>query len=149
MSLKSFLTKIWKEIRNLFADIPVELKTAIHMGVIVAENIKTFINSPATDIITALIPGDADDKIKDTLRSKIPLILSELKLADDCQNITDPAELITCAVNTLQNLEGDVKSSFLHAISILAAQAVADRQLTWSDGVYLLEWYYQHKYKAD
>ncbi len=149
MSLKSFLTKIWKEIKNLFAGIPAELKTAIHIGVTVAENIKTFVNSPTADIITALIPGDIDDSIKNILRSKLPLILSELKLAEACQNINDPAQLTTCAVNTLQSLEGDIKSSFLHTISILVAEVTADGQLTWSDGVYLLEWYYKHKYKTD
>jgi uncharacterized protein len=70
-------------------------------------------------------------------------------LADDCQNITDPAQLTTCAIKALQSLDGNIKSSFLHAISILVAEVAADGQLTWSDGVYLLEWYYQHKYKAD
>lgn len=149
MSLKSFLSKIWNEIKNLFASIPVELKTAIHIGVIVAENIKTFVDSPAADILTTLIPGDIDDKIKDVLRSKIPLILSELKLVDDCQNITDPTQLTTCAIKALQGLDGNIKSSFLHTISILVAEVATDGQLTWSDGVYLSEWYYQHKYKAD
>ncbi|MBC7399882.1 MAG: hypothetical protein H7289_08045 [Mucilaginibacter sp.] len=149
MSLKSFLSKIWNEIKNLFASIPVELKTAIHIGVIAAENIKTFVDSPAADILTTLIPGDIDDKIKDVLRSKIPLILSELKLVDDCQNITDPTQLTTCAIKALQGLDGNIKSSFLHTISILVAEVATDGQLTWSDGVYLSEWYYQHKYKAD
>ncbi len=47
-----------------------------------------------------------------------------------------------------KSLDGDIKSSFLHTISILVAEAAADGKLTWSDGVYLLEWYYQHKYKS-
>ena len=40
MSLTSLLTKIWDEIKSLFEGIPAELKTAIHIGVIVTENIK-------------------------------------------------------------------------------------------------------------
>jgi hypothetical protein len=148
MNLKSFLSKIWNEIKNLFAGIPAELKTAIHIGVIVAENVKTFIDSPAADILTALIPGDVDDKIKDLLRAKIPVILSELKLADSCQNITDPAQLTTCAVKVIQGLDGDIKSAFLHNLSILVAGVASDGTLSWSDGVYLMEWYYQHQYKA-
>jgi hypothetical protein len=148
MSLKSFLSKIWNEIKNLFAGIPAELKTAIHIGVIVAENVKTFIDSPAADVLTAIIPGDVDDKIKDLLRAKIPLILSELKLADSCQNITDPSQLTICAVKVIQGLDGNIKSAFLHNFSILVAQTSADGTLSWSDGVYLLEWYYQHQYKT-
>jgi hypothetical protein len=115
---------------------------------VVAENIKTFVDSPATDIITALIPGTIDDKIKDLLRSKLPSILSELKLAESCHSSANATQLTTCAVNAVQALQGDVKSAFLHNLSILVAQAISDGKLTWSDGVYLSEWYYQQKYKA-
>jgi hypothetical protein len=147
MNLKSLLAKIWNSIKNLFSGIPADLKSAIHIGVVIAENIKLFIDSPGADILTAIIPGNVDDKIKDLLRSKLPLILSELKLADSCHDVTDPAQLTTCAVNAIQDLNGSVKSAFLHNLSILVAQIASDGKLTWSDGVYLLEWYYQHKYK--
>ncbi|MES2428929.1 MAG: hypothetical protein V4560_18255 [Bacteroidota bacterium] len=148
MSLQTFLAKIWNGIKKLFTSIPTELKTAIHIGVMVTENIKSFIDSPTVDILTAIIPGDVDDRIKDILRSKLPLILSELKLADSCSEITDPAQLTNCAIKLIQSLDGDIKRSFLHTISILVAEAAADGKLSWSDGVYLLEWYYQHKYKS-
>jgi hypothetical protein len=148
MSLKSLLKKILNSIKKLFTDIPAELKSAIHIGVVIAENVKLFIDSPAADVLTAIIPGSIDDKIKDLLRSKLPLILSELKLVDNCVGITDPVQLTRCGINAIQNLNGDIKSAFLHNLSILIAKATADDQLSWSDGVYLLEWYYQHKYKS-
>ena len=148
MSLTSFLTKIWNQIKALFDGIPAELKTAIHIGVEVTENIKTFVDSPAADILTAIIPGDIDDEVKNWLRAKLPTILTELKLADSCGQLTDPAEITACAVKVLQGLDGSVKSAFLHNLSILVAQVAADGKLTWSDGVYILEWYYTHEFKA-
>ena len=148
MSLKSFLSKIWNEIKALFDGIPAELKTAIHIGVVVAENVKTFVDSPAADILTAVIPGNIDDEVKNWLRAKLPPILTELKLADSCGQLTDPAEITKCAVQVLQGLDKDVQDAFLHSLSILIAQVVSDGQLSWSDGVYLLEWYYQHEFKA-
>ena len=148
MSLQSFLTKIWNQIKALFDGIPSELKTAIHIGVAVTENIKTFVNSPAADILTTIIPGDIDDKVKSWLRAKLPNILTELKLADSCGSLTDPSEITACAVKVLQGLDGDIKSAFLHNISILVATIAADSKLSWSDGVYILEWYYQHEFKA-
>jgi len=147
MSLKSFLAKIWALIKSLFDDMPAKLKTAIHIGVVVTENIKKFTDSPGADILTAIIPGDIDDEIKLLLRQKLPVVLAELKLADNCGNITDPEAILSCAVKVLQDLDGDVKSAFLHNLSIMMAQAAADGKLTWSDGVYLLQWYYQHQYK--
>lgn len=147
MSLQTFLSRIWNEIKLLFDRVPAELKTAIHIGVTVTEQIKNFVDSPAAYILTALIPGDIDDKIKELLRAKLPGILTELKLADSCGTLTDPAAITACAVKVLQRLDGDIKSAFLHNISILIAKIAADNKLTWSEGVYLLEWYYEHKYK--
>jgi hypothetical protein len=148
MSLQSFLTKIWGQVKALFDGIPSELKIAIHIGVLITENVKNFVDSPAADVLTAIIPGDIDDKIKDWLRAKLPTILTELKLADSCSGLTDPNAITACAIKVLQGLDGDIKSAFLHNLSILIAQVAADGKLTWSDGVYILEWYYQHEYKA-
>jgi hypothetical protein len=147
MSLQSFLSKIWAEIKSLFQGIPSELKTAIHIGVVVTQNIKTFADSPAADVFTAIIPGDIDDEIKNWLRAKLPAILTELKLADTCSQLTDPSGITECAIKVLQGLDSDVQSAFLHSLSVLIAQVAADGKLTWSDGVYLLQWYYEHEYK--
>lgn len=148
MSLTTFLSKIWAEVKGLFNNISPELKTAINIGVIVTQNIKSFVDSPAADILTAIIPGELDDDLKILLRAKLPEILTELKLADSCGSLTDPAEITACAVKVLQALDGDISSSFLHSLSILVAEVASDGKLTWSDGVYLLEWYYQHEYKV-
>src|ERR1700744_5421237 len=148
MSLQTYLSKIWAEVKALFDGIPAELKTAIHIGVIVTENIKTFVDSPAADVLTAIIPGDVDNKIKNWLRAKLPAILTELKLADSCGSLTDPAAITDCAVKVLQGLDGDVQSAFLHNLSVLIAEVAADGKLTWGDGVYILQWYYQHEYKT-
>lgn len=148
MSLKSFLSKIWNEIKALFDGIPAELKTAIHIGVEVAENVKTFVDSPAADILTAIIPGNIDDEVKSWLRAKLPPILTELKLADSCGQLTDPGDITKCAVRVLQGLDKNIQNAFLHNLSILIAQVAADGQLSWSDGVYILQWYYEHEFKA-
>ena len=148
MSLQTFLTKIWNGIKALFDGIPAELKTAIHIGVEVTESIKTFVDSPAADILTAIISGNIDDEVKSWLRAKLPTILSELKLADSCGQLTDRAEITKCAVQVLQSLDKNIQNAFLHNLSILVAEVASDGKLTWSDGVYLLEWYYQHEFKA-
>jgi len=149
MSLKSFLSKICGEVKSLFDGIPDELKIAIHISVIITENIKSFVDSPAADILTAIIPGDLDDELINLLRAKLPAILTELKLADSCGSLTDPSQITSCAVSVLQGLDGDIKSAFLHNLSILIAQVAANGNLTWSDGVYILEWYYQNEYKTE
>ncbi|MDB5287003.1 MAG: hypothetical protein JWR05_1952 [Mucilaginibacter sp.] len=148
MSLKSFLTGIWNTIRSLFNSFPVSLKTAVHIGVTVTENIKQFVDSPLADVLTAIIPGEVDDKLKQVLRNGIPALLINLKLADKCAFSTDAQEITRCAINILQNLDGEIKSAFLHNLSVLISQLAADGKLSWSDGVCIVEWYYQHQYKT-
>ncbi|MEB0262669.1 MULTISPECIES: hypothetical protein [unclassified Mucilaginibacter] len=147
MSIKSFLTKIWGTIQSLFNSIPSEIQSAVHIAVMLTENIKKFIDSPIADVLTAIIPGDIDDKIKQSLRSGLPVILSNLKLADECGNLSDPEEITKCAINTLQKLDGGLKSVYLHALSVLLTQITADGKLSWSDGVCVVEWYYKNKFK--
>lgn len=148
MSLQSLLAKIINEVKNLFSHMPSELQLAVHVGVTVAENLKSFVNSPAADILTAIIPGTLDDSIVAALRTALPKILIELKLVDSTYNLTDPAQITEAAMKVLQDMDGDIKSAFLHDISILIAQVTADGKLTWSDAVYLLEWYYKNKYQV-
>ncbi len=147
MSIKTFINKIWDEVKSLFDSFPAEIKTAIHIGVVVTENIKNFVDSPTADVLTALIPGDIDDQMKNWLRAKLPTVLTELKLADSCSTLTDPEQITACAIKVLQGLDGDIKSAFLHNLSIFIAQIAADGKLTWSDGVSILQWYYQNEYK--
>lgn len=148
MSLKSILSKIWSEIQSIFSGFPAELKLAVHIGVEVTEAIKNFADSPAADVLTAIIPGDIDNEIKNWLRAKLPGILTELKLADSCGSLTDPQQITLCAIQVLQGLNGDIKNAFLHDLSIMIAQVASDGKLTWSDSIMILEWYYQHEFKG-
>lgn len=149
MSFKplKFLKGIIKGIGKIFDKFPKAVKAAIHVGVIVTDAIRKFTDSQAADILTAIIPGDLDDKIKNKLREALPKIFIELKLAEQCSGLTDPNEIVQCGIKTLQQIEGDFQSAFLHDLSILIAQVAADGDLDWKDAVYVLQWYYDNVHK--
>lgn len=144
MSLGKFLKKIWTGIKKLFDGLTPKLQSAIHIGVTIVEKIKNFVAGPGADVLTIIIPGDLDDKIKEKLREMLPKIFTELKLVEQCAGETDPNKIVECGINTLQQISGDFQSAFLHDLSILIAQVAADGKLTWSDAVFILEWYYKH-----
>jgi hypothetical protein len=148
IQIPKWLIKIWKAIQQLFNGIPAHLKKAIHTGVTVTENIKNFVDSPVADIITALIPGETDNQVKEALRKALPVILVQLRLADQCSTASSPDQITACAIKTLQSLTGNLKSASLHSLSVLIAQVAADGKLTWEEGAYIMEWYYQHRYKS-
>ena len=134
MSLGTFIHKIWLGVKKLFAGLKPELKEAIRIGVVVVDAIKAFVDSPEADVLTAIIPGDIDDKIKLKLRELLPRIVTEMKLADRCGQLTDPNAILKCAIETLQTIEGDwisdsAKKNFYDSLTIIITQITTDNKL--------------------
>ena len=148
MSIFSFIAGLWSAIQKLWKKFPAELKTAVHIGISVVENIKAFIDSPVADILTAIIPGDLDDKMKENLRRALPVWLQALRLADDTFSLKDPQAIMETALQSIRELDPVISAGVYHQLSILIAQVAADGKLTWSDGVVVLEYVYKNEYKA-
>jgi hypothetical protein len=150
MSLKSFLSQICAGIKSLFEKLPGELQLAAQIAVTVTQIIKTVTNQPVAGIITTLIPCDIDDKIKTWLNRQLPGILTSLRLVEAVSESKDPDEITAAAIKTIQAMDKNIQSAFLHDLGVLIAQEVAKAQnssLSWSDGIFIIEWYYQHKLK--
>jgi hypothetical protein len=153
MSLKSFFQKLFGGLKHVFNGLDQPLKDALRIGVEVVDKLKTLVDSPGADLLTAIIPGTIDDVIKERLRVFLPKILIELKLVENCASQTDPNVIIQCAVDTLQRLTGDwvkdgSKKNFLDSLAVLVAQCAADGKFDWDDVKYLTKWYYDHIYKG-
>ncbi|WP_342645001.1 hypothetical protein [Mucilaginibacter sp. CSA2-8R] len=146
--MKKFLSNLWKGIQAFFTGIHPDLQDAIHTGVVITEAIKNFVDSPFADALTSLTKTTVDDKLKQALRLALPKILLQLKLAEAVAGQDDPQVITASAIKALQSLDGNIKSAMLHNLSILIAQVAADGKLSWSDGAYVLEWYYKQKFKA-
>ncbi|WP_374951118.1 hypothetical protein [Mucilaginibacter sp.] len=148
MSIKNFVVKLWTNIKLLFGNFPASVKSAVYLGVVITENIKLFVDSPMADICTAIIPGQTDDRLKDLLRTALPKIVTSLKLIDNSIVATTPQQALKIAVLNLQTLDNNIKNAFLHTIAVMVSEIASDGKLSWSDGIYLVEWYYQQQFKA-
>lgn len=84
---------------KLFKKIPHSLKEKIIIGIVIVENIKKFIESPAADFLTAIIPGDLDDKIKDKLRFILPVIWERYNLANQTKLKAEASHIIATNIN--------------------------------------------------
>lgn len=80
-SFAKWIKKIWKR------SVPDEIKPEVTLIVEIVERIKTFVDSRAIEFITAVIPGDKDDKAVAWLRNLLRDITFEYGLDD-----TPPAE---------------------------------------------------------
>ena len=145
MSLKSFFKKITSFFSKLFHSLLPELKEAVKFGVVLVNKIKEFdaAHPEVADVLTAIIPGDWDDKLKERVRAELPKILVELKLVDSTLGLSDN-EIVLAGIKALTELSARAKAPFLNSLSQLIAQVAADGKLDWDDVVYLEKWVYDH-----
>lgn len=148
MSLGSFLKGLWQGIENLFSKIPVETKAAVHTAVVVTEAIDKVAENPLTVTLASLIPDGIGTEVETILQATLPKTLVELKLVDAADQSGSPDQIVAAGVAAFQALDPSVKPALLHSISLLLTQALADGKLTWSDAVYVVQWYYENMYKA-
>mgnify|MGYP001278526459 CR=1 FL=1 len=92
--LKKFTT--W--IVSFLKKVDDQLKIILPIGISVVEKIKTFVDSPTADIVTAIIPGEVDDNIKTLLRSILPKILLDLRNWKELDDITDQEEKLKAII---------------------------------------------------
>lgn len=78
--LDLFIKKFPDFISGLFKKIPKKLADQILVFVKVAENIENYVPDGAIDFLTAVIPGDTDDKFAAWLRKVLPGVLKTLEV---------------------------------------------------------------------
>jgi hypothetical protein len=146
MSVISFLRNLWRGFAGLFNRVEDFVKEHIHASVIVVENIKSFIENPAIDFLTTVIPGDIDDAIKRKLREALPRVLLALQIVQDCAELEDP-ERLHCILQKIVEATDDQKDLIYHNIAVLLLKYTSDGDFSISDGIGLIEWYYRNKVK--
>lgn len=141
MSLGSFFKKLWASIEKAFSNIGRESRVIISVSVNVVENLKKFVDSPAADIITALIPGNVDDTIKQRLRIILPQILTILKGFSVDEQLSN--EQLKSVVVELNEAHPDVKKIMYHGIAALVTEklsAQTSAPVAWMDAIPLVEY---------
>lgn len=147
MSLKTIINAIGKFFSKIWKSLSPTLKNAVHIGVTITEAIKNYdaANPGTIDLLTKIIPGDLDDKLKEKIRTNLPDVMLQLRLVDTSLNLTDPAEIVAAAIDMLNKMGGIYRKQALNDLSIAIANVAADGKLNWDDAVYILKYYYDHK----
>lgn len=147
MSLKNFLRHLWQSIKNLFDKVENEVKKDVVIAISVVQQIKTVVDSPVADVVTALIPGDVDDLIKEQLRQWLPKIILQLALVQSISNIEDENAQLQAILDKIKLSSDETKSAFYHSLASLILQKLSDGKLSWTDAVAISEYYYQNHVK--
>lgn len=106
--LTLFISNFPAFIDRLFKKIPAKLSKEVQLIINVVNVIKLYVDSELADVITAAIPSDVDDKIKEWLRKALPVILKELNMVKDGKVIL--------------SVESDIKGAQLRSIASVLTQ---------------------------
>jgi hypothetical protein len=144
-----WLQGIWIGISKMFHKLEKETKVLLPAVVKVVNEIKKIVDGPAADIITAIIPGDIDDKIKDKLREILPVAILKLNIIASINGIEDTNEKLKAILSAINLSPDETKNIYYHGLGALILEELSDGKFSWSDATVALEYYYAHIYKAE
>lgn len=143
MAKKGFFARVWAAIKRVFISAGEVATKVVPLAIAVVEKVKTFVDGPAGDVITALIPGEADDRARDLLRVWLPKLLTGLALVpyDDHDLYND--DTIVEAIRKINAAPADVRKAFYHGLAALLVEILSDGKVDWSEAVALKEYVYK------
>lgn len=101
------------KIRGVLNLIPHHIREYASHSLHVTTVIKKALESPVADIITAIIPTNIDDKVKESLLAAINKAMPYLMVVDICKDETDTEKLVMCWIQQIKFLPKDVQNALL------------------------------------
>jgi len=93
-----WLKKIIARLKTAILKIDIQMKIILPIGISVVEKVKAFVDSPLADVVTAIIPGEFDDRLKNILRTFLPNALLQLRNWKELEDITDQEEKLKAII---------------------------------------------------
>lgn len=115
-----------------------ELKKTAELSNDLINKVRLWLQSPLGDIITFVIPGDADNKFKEKAVAVLTKFTHQTALLMGCfESKKTVGEQLLCVYSKVVGLgEEDKVKSFWHEMAIVVVKALADGQLTFSEAIY-------------
>lgn len=145
MSLKTFLSRIFKTIGQLFRSLTQEAKVLVPKAYIVLENIKSFVDSGEADALVHLTKGITDDKALAVLREWLPRLLSVLFDVEEITSIADPNERMKAILLKIHVGDDDAKKVWYRGLVSLILEKLSDGEFDSADAAAVMEYYFRHK----
>ena len=155
MKMKNYLKKVGELISKLWTRADAVIDKVTPIAIKVVEEIKK-VNECATgdiieQIVTAIIPGEKDNLTLALLRKNLyvilPKVLLQLNMVQAISSIEDPNEQFRAIINSINFVSNEGKNAYYHILCAKIIEALSDQKLTWSESVYIAEYYYNNIYE--
>jgi hypothetical protein len=139
-----FCTKMKSQLKALLREFDNYVDTHIDTALKITTALKNILSSPTADIITAIIPGDIDNVIRQQLIAVLGKAVEVLTIADGCKQYTDLNDKLNCFVTQLKQRDPQLQDAILQKLASLLTSGLDGQRLKQS--VYDL--YTQAKFTA-
>lgn len=129
-------------LRGLLTVIPAKVKIIVSESLQVTTAIKNILNNPVADVITAIIPGDWDDKLKATVLEAIEKVLPELMAVDACKHHTELLPMLECWIDQVRAMPKHLQNATLAKLAALLAAIRDTRGLKQNEYDYYVQLLY-------
>jgi hypothetical protein len=154
MKLKNLLATIWTFIAKLWKSVDTLIEKITPIAVNIVNEIKKINESTTGDIVemilSAAIPGTADDKIITLIRSRLktilPKIILSLNISESIAKIEDPNEQLKAIITAINLSPNKAKNVYYHGLCTMIVDAVSDGKVTWSESILISEYYFKNIY---
>jgi hypothetical protein len=112
-----FCSKFKAAIKKLLNQYDSFLEAHVEAALSITTGIKKVIGSPVVDLLTAIIPGNLDDTIKDKLRIILDKAVLALSVIEQCKSATDAESRLKCFVMHLSQMEPQLRDAILQKLA--------------------------------
>ena len=137
-------TKMKGQIKALLRDFDNYVDDHIDTALKITTALKNLLSSPVADVLTAIIPGDIDNTIKEDLVAALGKAIEVLTIADSCKQHTDVNALLACFIQQVQQRDPQLQDAILQKLASLLAGHLDGQRLKQN----LYDLYTQGKYAA-
>lgn len=127
-----FCTKMRKKVRLLLNRFDRYVEEHVATALHITTTLKSMLESPVADILTAIIPGNADDIIKRQLIKALADATTALGIINKCSGSTHINDRLLCLLTELKQLPESQREAILHKLASLVASNLDGQRLKQS-----------------
>lgn len=136
--MKKFFSKIVSFLQTLFTNLDAWIHEHVQPSIELVQRFKEFIDSPAVDILTALIPGTADDKAAAWIRANLPKAINTLSITDAINKEKSFEKKLLLLAEYLKTLSPEMRNGVYLRLSSLIAKTSGGKDKVKGHSVDLL-----------
>lgn len=110
--MKKFLNKVVAFLKSIFTNLDAFMDAHVTPSIQLTKKLIAILESPVANLVTALIPGDADDKLKDLVLIYLHRAIDALYISADIANEPDWTAKVYKTLQYAQSLSPELREGF-------------------------------------